>query len=328
MHVELLSILRCPRTGQQLQLVEPEYRGSRVCSGWLSTKDGAQRYPIRDFVPRFSPESNYADNFGMQWNKFRKTQLDSSSGKPISSNRFWTSTGWSPEAIFGRRVLDAGCGAGRFAEIAVRAGANVVALDYSSAVDACYANLAQYDNVDVVQGDIYSLPFAEKSFPYVYSLGVLQHTPDVARAFAALPPMVGADGKLCVDFYGKRFGTMLHSKYLLRPITKRVSKERLLRALEGAVPLMLPVSRAVGSIPLIGRALKRLVPVANYGGVYPLSPQQIKEWALLDTFDMLAPEYDQPQTANTVRRWLENSGLLSIEVFQSGHLVARGIKPQ
>jgi len=49
---------------------------------------------------------------------------------------------------------------------------------------------------------------------------------------------------------------------------------------------------------------------------------------LLDTFDMLAPEYDQPQSANTVRRWLEDSGLSAIEVFQSGHLVARGIKSQ
>jgi SAM-dependent methyltransferase len=328
MHAELLTILRCPRTGQELQLAEPEFRDSRVHSGWLVSKDGAQRYPIRGFIPRFSPESNYADNFGMQWNKFRRTQLDSCSGKPISSNRFWTSTGWSPEAISGRRVLDAGCGAGRFAEVAVRAGANVVALDYSSAVDACYANLAQYDNVDVVQGDIYCLPFADRTFPYVYSLGVLQHTPDVARAFAALPPMVAAGGKVCVDFYGRRFGTLLHSKYLLRPFTKRVPQERLLRALQGAVPLMLAVSRAIGSIPLIGRALKRLVPVANYGGVYPLTPQQVEEWALLDTFDMLAPQYDQPQTAKTVRRWLDEAGLSAIEVFQAGHLVARGIKPQ
>lgn len=328
MHVELLSILRCPLTGQQLQLIEPEYSGSRVYSGWLATKDCAQRYPIREFVPRLCPESNYADNFGMQWNMFRKTQLDSTSGTPISANRFWTSTGWSAEAISGRRVLDAGCGAGRFAEIAVRAGANLVALDYSSAVDACYANLAQYDNVDVVQGDIYRLPFAPETFSHVYSLGVLQHTPDVPRAFAALPPMVARGGRLCVDFYGRRFGTLLHSKYLLRPITKRMSKARLVRALERTVPVMLPISRALGSIPLLGIMLKRLVPVANYQGVYSLTPQQMKEWALLDTFDMLAPQYDQPQTARNVRTWLEDAGLSSIEVFPAGHLVARGIKPQ
>ena len=42
----------------------------------------------------------------------------------------------------------------------------------------------------VIQGDIYKLPFANNTFPFVYSLGVLQHTPDVANAFACLPPLV------------------------------------------------------------------------------------------------------------------------------------------
>ena len=36
----------------------------------------------------------------------------------------------------GKWVLDAGCGMGRFAEIALKIGAQVVALDYSNAVDA------------------------------------------------------------------------------------------------------------------------------------------------------------------------------------------------
>ena len=83
-------------------------------------------------------------------------------------------------------VLDVGCGAGRFAEIALRTGAKVVALDYSTAVDACYANLGHHENLEVVQGDVYALPFVGRSFPFVYSLGVLQHTPDVRTAFAAL----------------------------------------------------------------------------------------------------------------------------------------------
>ena len=53
----------------------------------------------------------------------------------------------------------------------------------------------------MVQADIYALPSAIGQFPFVYSLGVLQQTPDVAKAFAALPPMVQGRGKLCVDFY-------------------------------------------------------------------------------------------------------------------------------
>lgn len=84
----------------------------------------------------------------------------------------------------------AGCGAGRFAEVALLAGAKVVALDYSSAVDVCYANLKHHPNLYVVQGDIFAIPFVPETFPFVYSLAVLQHTPDVAKAFFALTLLV------------------------------------------------------------------------------------------------------------------------------------------
>jgi glycosyltransferase involved in cell wall biosynthesis len=43
----------------------PVYRDEQVYSGVLVPKDGQYRYPIRDFIPSFVPESNYADNFGI-----------------------------------------------------------------------------------------------------------------------------------------------------------------------------------------------------------------------------------------------------------------------
>ena len=263
----------------------------------------------------------------MQWNKFRHTQFDSYSGHPISANRFWKATGWHPEDIAGQWVLDAGCGAGRFAEVTLQAGAKVIALDYSSAVDACYANLKHHPNLHVVQGDIYALPFPNGFFPFVYSLGVLQHTPDVAKAFAALPPMVAGGGRLCVDFYQKSWKSLMLPKYWLRPMTKRMPKTRLLAVLEALVPKLLLISRGLGRVPLLGGGLKRLVPVANYAGMLPLSERQHLEWSLLDTFDMLSPEFDYPQTPETVTRWLHKAGLAQIEVLKAGHLVGRGTVP-
>jgi 2-polyprenyl-3-methyl-5-hydroxy-6-metoxy-1,4-benzoquinol methylase len=300
--------------------------GGEIDSGWLVSSDGQQRYPVHGGIPRFVPESNYADSFGMQWNHFAKTQLDSHSGHPISAERFWKATGWRPEDLRGQWVLDVGCGSGRFAEVALAAGAHVVALDYSSAVDACYANLKAHTQLHVAQGDIYALPFAPESFSFVYSLGVLQHTPDVASAFAALPPMLARGGRLCVDYYEKSFKSRLLPKYWLRPITTRLPRLRLFAALERLVPLMLSISRALARVPVAGRLLKRVVPVVNYDGVYPLTEPQLLEWALLDTFDMLAPAYDQPQTAATARRWLEQAGFRNIEVVRAWHLVGRGVK--
>jgi SAM-dependent methyltransferase len=323
---ELLELLCCPKTGQRLHLEGGSDNLQDVEDGWLVSEDGQQRYPVLKGIPRFVPKSNYADNFGMQWNHFRQTQLDSYSGLPISTDRFWQATGWSSESMKGQWVLDAGCGAGRFAEVALIAGAKVVALDYSSAVDACYANLKHHPNLYVVQGDIYALPFASETFPFVYSLGVLQHTPDVAKAFAALPLMVRRGGYLCADFYWKRFRTMMHAKYLFRPFTKRIPQSKLFGLLENWVPSLLAVSQVLGRVPLIGRVLKRMVPVADYTDRFPLSEKQLKEWALLDTFDMLAPTYDNPQSAATVQRWFDEAGMKGVEVGHWSHLVGRGTK--
>jgi len=325
-NIELLELLRCPVSGQKLHVEKSEEASSEVVDGFLISEDGQNRYPIHKGIPRFVPESNYADNFGMQWNHFRQTQLDSYSGVPISAERFWQATGWSPETMKDQWVLDAGCGAGRFAEVALMAGAKVVALDYSSAVDACYANLKHHPNLHVVQGDIYALPFAEGSFPFVYSLGVLQHTPDVAKAFAALPHLVSNGGQLCTDFYWKRFRTMVHAKYLFRPFTKRMPQPLLFHWLERWVPTLLSTSQMLDRLPLIGRVLKRMVPVADYSGIFPLNEKQLQEWALLDTFDWLAPAYDNPQTAVTIKRWFDMAGLVDIEVEHKSHLVGRGRK--
>jgi 2-polyprenyl-3-methyl-5-hydroxy-6-metoxy-1,4-benzoquinol methylase len=323
----LLDLLRCPASGQQLHLDAAEGTEADIRAGWLVCQDGRYRYPIRASVPRFVPESNYADSFGMQWNRFSRTQLDSHSGHPISAQRFWTATDWSAREMADKWVLDVGCGAGRFAEVALQAGASVVALDYSSAVDACQANLGHHPNLHVVQGDIYSLPLAPASFAFVYSLGVLQHTPDVGQAFAALPAMVQPGGRLCVDFYEKSWKSRMLPKYWLRPLTTRVPRARLFAEVQRMVPTLLPLSRTLARVPGIGRQLKRIVPVANYFGELPLNEQQQLEWSTLDTFDWLSPEFDQPQTAATVRSWFETAGLGDVEVLKAGHLVGRGRVP-
>ena len=54
--------------------------------------------------------------------------------------------------------------AGRFTEIALNAATKVVAFDYSSAVDACYADFKPHPNLHVVQGDIYGLLFPKDFF--------------------------------------------------------------------------------------------------------------------------------------------------------------------
>jgi SAM-dependent methyltransferase len=324
MNGTLLEILCCPACRAGLTL-EDAVGESAIESGSLRCTGCHAGYPIRAGIPRFVPVDNYASTFGLQWNRFPRTQLDSQSGVPISRDRFFSTTGWTSAEMNGRRVLDVGCGSGRFAEVALGTGARLVAVDYSAAIDACAANLAGPDR-DFVQADIYRLPFKDGTFDYVYCIGVLQHTPDPDRSFRSLLPPLRSRGKIAVDIYPKTWLNILWLKYWLRPITKRVPPPRLFAIVERVVPILLPVSRFLGRVPVVGRKLRWLVPVANYEGILPLNPEQIREWAILDTFDMLSPAHDHPRSARELRTWLETATLQNGEVFDAGHLVARAVK--
>jgi SAM-dependent methyltransferase len=303
---------------------ESVWKRGGISEGVLRCLECRTDYPVRNSIPRFVAPSNYADSFGFQWNQFRRTQLDSYSGTSISRARFVKETGWTRDILEGKTVLDAGCGAGRFAEIALSLGARVYAIDYSSAVDACAKNLDLYHNLRVIQADIYNLPFREESFDFVYSLGVLQHTPDPFGAVLKLARFVAPRGQLVVDFYSKSFRDALHPKYFLRPISLRIPSDKLFKFLEKSVPLLLEISNECRSVPVIGRLLSRMVPVANYTGKLVLSADQIREWALLDTFDWLSATHDHPQSPRSLRAMLSGAGLSEIQIVKIGHLVGRG----
>jgi len=327
MKPELLDILRCPETGQSLQCrVTNEIKGD-IVSGELVTPNGEKCYPIINYIPRFVSTDNYAQGFGFQWNKFRNTQLDSYTGVSLSRDRLFESSGWTPTMLKHKRVLDVGCGAGRFTEIALDSEAFVVALDYSSAVDACWANHSSNPNLNVIQGDIYHLPFAPNHFDFVYCLGVLQHTPHVKESFMALPKQLIYGGRLVVDVYPALWLNVLWPKYWLRPISKRIPQKLLLNIVELMVACLLPISLFVGRIPKLGHKLRYAIPVCNYDGIFPLSKTQLREWAVLDTFDMFASRYDKPQTLPTLRAWFEEAGMKDIEVFRRGCYVGRAMMP-
>lgn len=324
MKPELLNLLCCPACAGGLIVNGAHDAGGDIVSGELLCESCSRIYPIRSGVPRFVGSDNYASNFGLQWNHFRQTQLDSYSGQPISRDRLFRQTGWSSKDFAGKVVLDVGCGTGRFAEIAVQCGATVVAIDYSSAVEACWTNLKAHPRLSVVQADIYALPLKKHSFDLVYCLGVLQHTPDVKKSFAALPPLVGNGGLVVVDSYLWSLRSLCHPRFALRALTKRMAPEKLFSFIQSAAPSLLALSRLVGKFPVVGHLLKRFVPVANYEGAYPLTDRQLIEWATLDTFDWLSPRYDQPQTPATLKQWFDEAGLVDTEVFLADHLTGRG----
>lgn len=313
MHLRLLEVLACPKCFGGFQCTPAELdENQQVISGSLECVTCKRSYPIRSSIPRFVDDNHYAASFGYQWNRFRLEQIDTDNGKKLSSKRFYAETGWTNQWLNGKWVLDVGCGAGRFLDVASKSSAEVVGVDVSNAVDAAGKTLDGRRNVHLVQASIYELPFRPGTFDGCYCIGVIQHTPDQKRALQCLPRVLKPAGRLAVTVYERKPWTHLNAKYIVRPLTRRLNKRFLLFFIKGVMPIVFPVTEILFRIPYAGRLFMFAIPVANYVNERNLSLKERYRWAILDTFDMLSPEYDCPQTFREVQESLSQVGVRDI----------------
>lgn len=313
MKKRLSDWLVCPKDRGSLQLVAGASLSSdEVDTGELKCPVCKTSYPIVGGVPRFVSSDNYAATFGRQWNCYAEVQLDSKNGTTFSRDRFYSITEWQLSHLSNSLVLDAGCGAGRFAEIVLNTGAEIVAVDLSAAVNAAWANLGHHPRFHCVQASIYELPLRDALFDYAYCIGVIQHTPDPPGAVSCILPKVKIGGRIGLWIYErnwKAFVGTLGFKYLLRPITRRLSYNQIATVASSLERWSWPVIKCCRGRGEIGRLIMRMLPAASahLQGV-PLREDDFREWVRLDTVDMYSPAHDHPQTFGGVRKWLEDAG--------------------
>jgi 2-polyprenyl-3-methyl-5-hydroxy-6-metoxy-1,4-benzoquinol methylase len=296
----------------------------------LLTCEAGETYPVVREIPRFVSGSNYADHFGAQWNRFRETQLDSRTGLPISRARLEQALGeslWNP--LGESRVLECGCGAGRFTEILLDRGARVTAVDLSDAVDASRLNFPGADGLQIAQADVRHLPARPQSFQLVLCLGMIQHTPNPEETIAALYRYVAPGGWLAFDHYELGLAYYASTLPLLRRLFLRMSPERSLRATERLVDALLPIHRRFARSTWGYRLLTRLSPVRSYYHAYPeLDETYQRLWSILDTHDALTDTFKHSRSPEAIRATLEWLGATNLYVARGGNGVqARAQRP-
>jgi hypothetical protein len=120
---------------------------------------------------------------------------------------------------------------------------------------------------------------------------------------------------------------------MLRPWTKKMPHDKLLSKIERNANGLIKTYKVIDKMGLamVGH---RFLPMCDINRTLPanLTKEELREWVILDTFDMYSPAYDNPQRISTVKKWMEESG---VEVTQAGFLtydnnlkvaVVRGIK--
>src|SRR5262245_55975198 len=202
MRIDFLGLLQCGSCGSPLtvQTVAPCRPDTLTCVGCLRS------FPIVNGIPRFVDvaEDDTARrtqaSFGYEWTHFNDWRQ---SGEANFQDYF---VGLDLTTLRGASVLDAGCGMGRHARQIAKHAGQVVAVDFSRAIDQAARNVADIGNVDCIQADLLALPLVDRGFDYVYSLGVLHHLADTDRALANLVRTTKPGGRVRIYLYWKRHG--------------------------------------------------------------------------------------------------------------------------
>jgi SAM-dependent methyltransferase len=221
-------------------------------------------------------------------------------------------------------VLDGGCGMGRHARQIAPYARQVVAVDFSAAIDEARRNTADIGNVDCVQADLLALPLADNVFDFVYSLGVLHHLTDTEAAVRCLAGKLRPGGKLRVYLYWKRHGwqgRFLAIVTLLRRVTVRLS---------------FPFLRVLCWFLSVGLYAFVVVP---YRGLLAVGIRAHAAWPLFvytkypfavlynDQFDRFSAPIEKRYDPDELRRLLQSAGLIDVTIRHCFGWVADGMKP-
>mgnify|MGYP000421515966 FL=1 len=207
-----------------------------------------------------------------------------------------------------KTVLEIGAGNGRFTEVLLKFGAKVVAVDYSTAIDANYENnRLDSDNVIFIQADLFNLPLMTSSFDIVICYGVIQHTGHNEKALLELCNYPKKGGKLVVDIYSNGLRHFNPWVYMIRPFFSliKTSDDKRLDIVSKFVNMVFPfqvwalrlLHNKKGILKFIRYFINRS-PNSVYGiNLFldgKINLQLAKDWSVMDTFDGWAPKHDHP----------------------------------
>src|SRR6266404_9694157 len=222
--------------------------------------------------------------------------------------------------LAGKTVLDVGCGMGKYLAIVSDYAETVIGLDLSDALVRARAVVKDRPNVHLVQGNILAPPLKSGFADFIYSVGVLHHTPDTHAAFLKSASLVKPSGQLAVWLYPKEkepspYADRIHwiQDDVIRPITCRMPP-RMLRIVSDILGRLTFVrDRAAARHQATGSRIAWRV--ASYAGTVAIGHHRDPEIAAFLNFDWYSPQYRSYHTEEEVERWYREAGFVRLRML-------------
>ncbi len=307
MKTALLQILSCPKCQGHLTCAPILQEAGEIKEGHLLCANHHD-YEIKKFVPLFSPKENYVKAFEFMERhsifNLPEKEGEKLSVKQMTEKEFQGQTDFSLDKLRGKRVLDAGCGGGRFISYLQKQGVEVIGIDMRPGLLYEYASEFKDDSrFHLIQANLFELPFQENSFDYIFSLGVLHHTPDPKKAFMGLVRYLKKGGKIAIWVYPRKPATYISDA--LRPLTTRMPLSLLCAMGLIITTLYAPLLK----IPRIGNLLRSIL----YRTRLPWHNQW--NWRMHNFMDWYGPKYQFKFTNEEIQKWFREAGLTNIKLF-------------
>jgi len=129
-------------------------------------------------------DTEVIEGFGDEWSRFDQTSLSATDLKDIF-NDYFSVFPWG-NIDDNSMGFDLGCGSGRWAKLVAPRVGQLHCIDASEAtLNVAKKNLQEFSNCHFHHASVDSIPLADGSADFCYSLGVLHHIPDTQSGIRA-----------------------------------------------------------------------------------------------------------------------------------------------
>jgi SAM-dependent methyltransferase len=259
-------------------------------------------------------------SFGYEWKTFNEVTRDDG----IIWKRVF---GEVPlEKLADGIAIDVGCGNGAFAHFTAPHVKALIALDASMAVRSAASNLHAMGNVAILRADLREAPLKDRSFDFVYCIGVLHHLSDPRAGFQSVSRLIAPNGIFLLFVYS-------------RPSSRggRALALALLRDLRWITTRMPPMILRVVSAPLAFLAWAGVARPGRLGedhGPKFLAHLPLRRYrrltlrqTWLHTFDLLSAPLEARYVWSEIEPWFGEAGLAVDSVRDDSGLFVLAHRP-